>query len=167
MMVPLEFGTGFLAGCCPEIRQLYAYWDAKRGDKACPARRDLDPLDIPNLLPGIVLAEVVSYHPLDLIYRVVGTHEVVCRGSDPTGKLVSEAFHGESMEQVLFVYQTIVDRKEPAFLREPVFSPRKVYVNEENLFLPLSDDGETVNRVLVYVTDLPINDPDLALRSPE
>lgn len=158
-MVPLEFGTAFLAECSPAIRQMFEYWDTKRGDRCCPARRDLDPLDIPGLLPGIIMLEVTSTDPLDLVYRVVGTREVSYRGNDPTGQPVSSAYHGESKEQVLYVYRTVMERMEPAFLREPVFSLKKIYVNEENLYLPLSDDGKSVNRVIVFVTDIPIDLP--------
>ena len=36
---------------------LYRYWLAKRADRRMPARRDLDPCDIPKLLPYVMIVE--------------------------------------------------------------------------------------------------------------
>ena len=45
------------------LRRLYLYLDEKRGARAFPARRDIDPLDFPYLLGWILLLDV-SHAPL-------------------------------------------------------------------------------------------------------
>jgi hypothetical protein len=38
-------------------RDLYAYWFSKRGSRSMPARGDVNPVDIPLLLPYLILVE--------------------------------------------------------------------------------------------------------------
>ena len=42
------------------LRALYEYWMEKRGDRAMPARADIDPTEIPDLLPIVGLADVIE-----------------------------------------------------------------------------------------------------------
>lgn len=147
----------FLAGCLDDVREMYLYWAARLAGRRCPARADLDPVDIPHLLPGIILADVISTDPLDLRYRLVGTRETGFRGNDPTGKTVREAFYGCSLDSALYSYTKAVFEREPLFRCDSYIARNHRTVREERLFLPLSDDGETVNRVLVYVSDAPVS----------
>jgi len=43
-----------------DIRALYEYWDAVRGERAMPSRQDIDPAAIPKLLPHIIMYTVVA-----------------------------------------------------------------------------------------------------------
>jgi len=43
-----------------DIRGLYEYWDAVRGERAMPSRQDIDPAAIPKLLPHIIMYTVVA-----------------------------------------------------------------------------------------------------------
>ena len=53
------------------LRQMYTYWLAKRGDRPMPRRSDLDPTEIPaHLLPGITLVDVVP-DARRYVYRLV------------------------------------------------------------------------------------------------
>ncbi|MDW3204971.1 MAG: PAS domain-containing protein [Alphaproteobacteria bacterium] len=148
-----EYGTAFLTDCGDDIREIYRYWDARRGTRRSPARTDIDPLDFHRLLPGVTLLNVVSTDPLDLQYKVVGTREVAFRGRDPTGLTVSEAFHGPSPENALRSYGSVIEQHEPLFRRDTLLSRSGNMVREERIFLPLSADGETVDQILLYASD--------------
>ena len=52
-----------------------------------PSRADIEPLDLPSYLPGIVMVDV-GHDPYTLTYRLVGTREAEARGHNPTGKSV-------------------------------------------------------------------------------
>lgn len=148
-----EFGTAFLTECGDDIREIYRYWDARRGTRRSPARTDIDPLDFHRLLPGVTLLTVESIDPIDLRYKVVGTREVAFRQRDPTGLTVAEAFHGPSPENALRSYAAVINRHEPLFRRDALLSRGGNMVREERLFLPLSSDGETVDQILLYASD--------------
>src|SRR5262245_17645140 len=83
----------FLSVCSIPVREIFAYWERRRGARRMPAPSEMDPSDFPNHLPGIVLVEV-RRDPLDFVYRVVGAREVSARGTDPTGKSVGEYWYG-------------------------------------------------------------------------
>jgi hypothetical protein len=139
----------FPATCHKDVLTLYGYWLEKRGDRRMPARADLDPAEIPRLLPGICLVDVVA-DERRYVYRLVGTEDVEVRGCDPTGKSVSEACFAPSPENALGCYDTVVSTKTPLLDTEPFVAPNGRYVTEETLFLPLSNDGINVNMVLVF-----------------
>jgi hypothetical protein len=52
----------FLDFCHPRIREIYDYWNGKRGDRLMPRRADIEPLDLPSFLPGIVMVDI-GYQP--------------------------------------------------------------------------------------------------------
>ncbi|WP_176758546.1 PAS domain-containing protein [Limimonas halophila] len=74
----------------PEARlsEFYRYWHARRcGTGEWPRRRDLDPADIPALLPNLMLVEV---HGERYRYRLVGTAVTDALGMDPTGRFMDD-----------------------------------------------------------------------------
>jgi hypothetical protein len=68
-----------------KLQQLYAYWDGKRAGRAMPRRSDIDPLEIKNLLPLILIVERVGLRAFR--YRLVGTSIVDASGVEITGTL--------------------------------------------------------------------------------
>jgi len=84
------------------------------------------------------------------VYRLVGTADVEVRGCDPTGKSIIEGFFGPSVENVLASYDRVVTTRAPFLDPTHFWASTGRYVTEETLFLPLSDDGESVNKVLVF-----------------
>src|SRR5579883_2212719 len=77
-------------------RDLYRYWQDKRGNRAMPSRADLDPVDIPWLLPHLSLVHKVSGR---LYYRLVGTAIVQQHGRDLTGEPVGSYISGGAPEK--------------------------------------------------------------------
>lgn len=67
-----------------DLAALHGYWVAKCCGRAMPRRSDIDPSDIPSLLPHVLIAEI--HRPLRFRLRLVGT--AICRrwGEDPTGR---------------------------------------------------------------------------------
>jgi len=144
-----------LEGCHPSIREFHAYWESKRHGRRMPARADIDPSEIVSFLPNIILLDVASVEPLTLVYRLVGTREVTARGNDPTGRSVTEAFYGRSLGEVLGNYRATIEGRTPVLDLDDKTSPHTRLSECGSLFLPLSDDGETVNKVLVYTAYKP------------
>ena len=148
----------FLADCAPQVAEIFRYWDERRGGKAMPARADIDPVDLRLHLSDILLVDVEGLDAAGqgvFRYRVVGTREVALRGHDPTGKLVREGFFGPSEDDVIACYEFV--RRERGFLFDPLAytTPDGHWREEETIFLPLSNDGETVSQILVYSVKRP------------
>jgi hypothetical protein len=129
---------------------LYEYWLDSCGDRRMPMRSDIDPITIPRrALPGISIVEVV-HDDRRYVYRLVGTGEVEVRGNDPTGKSVLESFFAPSAEDALACYDRVVATRAPLLDPMPFTAPSGKFVTEETLFLPLSEDGINVSKILVY-----------------
>ena len=140
-----------------DVQALYRYWDGKRGTRLMPARADLDPAELVPFLPSILLVDVVPDERL-YVYRLVGTREVRVRGNDPTGRPVMENSF-QDRERALSNYHHVVTSRAPHVDATPALSDDREVLDMETIFLPLSDNGEDVDKVLVYTVqknaDLP------------
>jgi PAS domain-containing protein len=75
----------------PRLRAALTYWDAKRQNKLMPPRSDIDPVEIPRLLPYVMLIDVVR-EPLDFRYRLMGTQACdIMRGGTSPGSSSSRS----------------------------------------------------------------------------
>ncbi len=159
---PRILGPGFLDRCSPRVRRIYEYWDAVRGNRAMPARRDIDPLSIPrDLLPGIVLTEVLREPPW-LRYRLVGTAQVALRGSDPTGQPVHGNYLGVHQglpgDNVILNYRIVIEKKTVVYVYNPLLGPvpdgsslnQRPVRGNGTVLMPLSGDGARVDTVFCY-----------------
>ena len=136
--------------CHPSTIAIYDYWLRKCGDRRMPSRDDIDPTEMaPIWLPSICLVDVVP-NERRYVYRLVGTEEVEIRGEDPTGKSVGEHFFGNSAEDALSCYDRVVQHRAPFLDATPFKAVTGRYVTDETIFLPLSDDGINVNKILVF-----------------
>jgi hypothetical protein len=132
-----------------EIQAMVAYWRGKAGARRMPARKDVDPSDLTAFLSRIGLVDVVE-DERRFVYRVVGTADVAMRGYDPTGKSVAEGFFGPNVEEALAYYDYAARYGELFCYRGPYKAPDGALENEDVIFLPLSDDGKTVNMILFF-----------------
>jgi len=139
-------------GLPADLRVMFDYWRSKRAGRRMPARSDLDPSEIKALLPNMILVDVVydAAGNVDLVYRLAGTREVEVRGEDPTGKRVADAFCGPSLENVLGCYLSVVEGRQPFVDDDYFVRDGDDFADEANIFLPLSNDGERINMILVY-----------------
>jgi hypothetical protein len=149
----------WLAKASENVRALYLYWRGKCHDGRLPRRADIDPIEIPKLLPYLTMVEVVD-DERRFVYRLVGTKEVDIRGQDPTGKSVGEAYYGPSIEDAYSFYSRCATSGQPVYDETPFVGPDGRYCDDELLFLPLTDDGNKVTRILVISRSSPT--PDFA-----
>ena len=132
------------------LRQALAYWDAKRRGRRMPARRDLDPIEIPRLLSRIILTDVLR-DPLDFRYRLIGTEVVAVARFDFTGLRFSE-LSGKGSDSVVWDNcLTVVRTKAPFSRKPPYVGPRDDLHSGQNLLMPLSSDGLEVDMIFQVI----------------
>ncbi|ACJ00270.1 PAS domain-containing protein [Rhodospirillum centenum] len=146
---------------------LHTYWESRRRGSFAPARPDIDPMDIPGLLPMVVLLDVVpgpGGGAADFRFRLVGTWIDRLFGRPLTGTLLSEARVRELGGPALDACRSVVADGHPLFaefrirLGRPGQDGRGGQVEALALLLPLSRDGQTVDMLLAGVvqrTDMP------------
>jgi hypothetical protein len=134
--------------CHPDVLKMLAYWESKLNGRSMPRRSDIEPAEMVGLLPNIMIVDVVD-DARRFVYRLVGTGEVQLRGHDPTGKSVRDGYFAATPDAAEERYQRILDIRVP-YYEEDNFQMVDRYICEANLFLPLSDDDRTVNKILVF-----------------
>jgi hypothetical protein len=130
----------------PGLLRLYEYWLARKGARRLPSRRDIDPLDFPYLLGNIMLLDVVR-EPLRFRVRLHGTEMARRAAYDLTGKMLDELPISDYRSYVIQRCASVVESREPAFVEHDrvLDGRRRRY---QALWLPLSEDGETVSMLL-------------------
>ncbi len=132
------------------LRALKRYWDDKRGSRAMPARADLDPVDIPEILPYIMLVDTAETLE-DFRYRLVGTE--ACRGfdRDRTGARFADLPRIESFDEVFDGYWRSFQERTPQYYHGPLALTGEDGIEFSRLTLPLSLDGNHVDMILVGI----------------
>jgi hypothetical protein len=132
------------------LRDLYRYWADKKHGRALPARGDLDPMEIPQLLPNIGLVDVVG-DPPRFRYRLVGTAITHAIGRELTGRFVDELpIDRDYVEHLLSLYRTTLEERRPVYSEGDFIGlPYKASWRSFRLLLPLSRRDDRVDMILV------------------
>ncbi len=128
----------------------FEYWRRKAAGRAMPRRADLDPTEIPRLLPDVMLVDVTEDGRYR--YRLIGTENAREQGINATGRYLDEVLPGpEYKAHVLGLYDECVRQRRALYSECLFLSPRQQAPERHTkvLFMPLSEDGERVNMVFV------------------
>jgi hypothetical protein len=132
------------------LREAFDYWRGKAPGRAMPRRADIDPTEIPKLLRDVMLVDVLPEGRYR--YRLIGTGNTQAQGMHATGRYLDEVLPGpEYKEHVIGLYDECV-RSRRALYSECLFmSPQRRAPERHTkvLFLPLAEDGLSVNMVFV------------------
>ena len=132
----------------PRLQRLYAYWLEKRGDRAMPSRADLDPIDIRFVIGDVILVDVLDGTPPQFRIRLHGTNLSERTNFDLTGKLLDEMPAQEFRDLVTRTFRRVVRTREAVHaLADRVLDDRTH--RYETIIMPLSSNGEIVDRLLV------------------
>jgi hypothetical protein len=129
------------------LRRLYDYWEAKRGERVAPTRRDINPVEIPDLL-GCVNIYEVREDPRDFKIRLNGSEVAEMLGRDITGKYCSTVISGPDAVRCKAAFNICVDRRSPAIVETSLAFSDKPYITQTMIVLPLSSDGERVDMII-------------------
>jgi hypothetical protein len=129
-----------------DLTAIYHYWNGKRCGRLAPKRRDIDPVDLVDVLPRIMLIDVDG-NPPRFRYRLSGTAIGHTHGTEPTGKTpldLPPAPYGQLLERH---YRECVERKEPSLylIVLDTLDRSRAYAR---LLLPFSEDGATVSMLM-------------------
>jgi hypothetical protein len=141
----------------PLARQAFAYWESKRQGRLMPARADINPTEIPQLLRHVIMVRVLR-NPLDFEYVLVGNACVEALGFNLSRLKVSQLDKiSPGYAQMLHAFHKLIcDTRAPQGGWGRLVHVQREYRVFEGIYMPLSDDGETVDRIFAvaeYFTD--------------
>lgn len=138
----------------PRLRRFADYWVARRGNRLMPRRRDIDPVDIPYVLPWIWM---LDYRPETrrFVCRLAGEqiNAFLCNNIDGhyiRGHDLADYIPARALPTLMERYLTIVERQ-VMMHASGLFSTRSFHADGERIAFPLSEDDRTVT-MLVGVT---------------
>src|SRR5262249_35694053 len=114
---------------------LHRYWLAKRGARTMPARGDINPADIPPLLPYIMFVERRGDQSRS---RLVGSAIARGVGYDATGAAVgSYIIAPEAAAEARAIFQRVFTAACPVFATGAFIFKSRAHLNISLLTLPL------------------------------
>ena len=137
-------------------RRMHQYWLDKKGARAMPARSDIDPSEIKDLLPNVILTRL-EYEPFRVLYKLIGTRAVENAGIDYSGRYLDQIdFVSEFGTDWPAIYRGIADDKVPLYGLCQIRFTDGVIKPYVCAMFPLSNDGERVDQVLA-IEDLELD----------
>lgn len=136
------------------IRDACGYWNRARGDRAMPSRVDIDPTEIPRLLPHMILTDV-DHDPIDFRFRLIGTY---------VDRHVNGRYTGERLRHIpkkgpgSLIWRTlnhVIETGAPHIGYLDYHGPTEGIHGVEEAILPLGRDGrvEMLMNILVFVRE--------------
>ena len=140
------------------LRELYSHWNAKRGNQPFPSRKDVRPLDVPELLPFMIVSDVERDAGMRFRIRAAGGHFEATIGQKLAGTYVGECgtIPIEVSETLLAQYRECAELGRPIVHRQTYPFDGKNH-SYERLLLPLA--GDLPERVDVIISAISFDEP--------
>lgn len=133
-----------------ELRLGLESWNGLRGSRRMPAPKEIDPLRLPRqILPYISLLEVERGPEMRFRWRLLGTHVTTMLNRDMTGRYWDEIYDGPTAEKLGRGPLWVIENRLPLRLVGNEFYVNAGYLRSESLNMPLSSDGEQVDRMFI------------------
>lgn len=137
-----------------KIHALHRLWIAKRAGRVMPARSDFSLGELGTWIANMSLLEPID-DGIDFRFRYHGSNLIQHRGTDYTGRLLSEI---DPTALLTDEYRSVLETN------APVQISRSGHLQESHLYLtkmmfPLSPDGRSVNEIFSIVYFIPRGAP--------
>ncbi|HUC60508.1 MAG TPA: PAS domain-containing protein [Alphaproteobacteria bacterium] len=127
----------------PRLAAVLRYWNRKRGTRQMPARRDIDPVEIPSLLPVVLLAEIDG---AEARMRLMGEEAAHAFRRDVRGCSVRDFEFGAFTASWIEAFELVIASSAPAVAAGTCAldaHPCRV----ETVLAPLADDAGALSHV--------------------
>lgn len=136
----------------PLHRQMFGYWQQKRGTRRMPSRADIDPTEIPRLLPNLLISEHVAEGGIERWrYRLAGTAVAAAFGRNPTGHYIDELTEGAYREFIERIHRVVREEERALFCASEYMGARAQRMSAKRLLLPLTTDGRQVDQIITLL----------------
>lgn len=133
-------------------RELFAYWNELRGERAAPERREIDPAAIRGVLADTFMLDV----DLDrrFPFRLAGTRVNAMFDAEQKGKAFLDLWKSDERRNISAILLTVADGACPVVAGGTATPNGESETALELLLLPLRHYGRTHSRILGLVAPL-------------
>jgi hypothetical protein len=125
------------------LRALLRYWAEKSAGLAIPFRRQIDPTEIPSILPIVLLADVT---PAGARMRLLGTEATSAYGRETRNYLVSDIQLGEFTVSWQDAFLRVMQSARPACAAGTYLRGTEL-CRVETVLTPLTEDGSSISQI--------------------
>lgn len=143
--------TGIPDRIHPDLEEFLKYWRSRKEARDIPARRNIDPQDIPHLLRGICILEI-NYDGEDIErvkFRLAGTQLYEMAGKELTGSYVDEVVPPDIYPEIATQFQWIVENRQPCFRRFQWRHGPLPKITYERVMAPIASDNDDCIQQLI------------------
>ncbi|MEA2778492.1 MAG: hypothetical protein QOK29_36 [Rhodospirillaceae bacterium] len=141
------------------VRRFAAYWEGLRQGDSLPARSALDPGDFVYCLPNVMVMDL-SYEPLRVRYRLVGSAVVASAKLDFTGRYLDEITFPNADFDWMNLYRRLVAERRPLYGSIPIESAVGERKYDLGLF-PLSSEGRIIDKAIAVEDYEPVGNSEV------
>lgn len=131
---------------------IYAYWNKVRNGRTAPHRFEIQPAEIPSLLPEIFIAECAGM--LNYRIRLAGTRICEQFGRELRGVDLLELWEPEDREGLANVLHNIVTDAAVGHIHFAAIADDERHADFEMILMPLIHTGASINRIMGCITAL-------------
>jgi hypothetical protein len=125
------------------LRSLVRYWEEKRRDRSMPARGEIDPTEIPHLLPIALMADSTPAGPR---IRLLGSETTNAYGREIAGQLIDDVEFGEFTPSWRDAFARVRRSAGPASA-SGMFRASTETCSVEIVLTPLADHGTSLSHI--------------------
>ncbi len=138
---------------CPMFDEILQFFDSKTKGERLPRRSDFEPADLVKYLPYTSLLEIKldeKDNVEDMFCRVCGSMSATLYG-EITGTWLSDLKYPEIFLRVKDRCQTLLEKRQPYAVTTQVLSKEKDHIILRVLYIPLSNDNKTIDKLLTFI----------------
>ncbi len=131
-------------------RTLYDYWNALRGSRSAPDRRDIDPTRIRGALANTFILELNDRSEFD--FRLAGSHICAAYARELKGRSFSRLWHLRDRDAMETLIRAVTEDHAAALVTFQGMTAVHTKVQVETILLPVRHNGVTSSRLLGAMT---------------
>lgn len=133
-------------------RTLYDYWNAIRGSRSAPDRKDIDPTRIREALANTFILELDENEKFS--FRLAGSHLCTSYCRELKGRSFSALWHERDSDAMETLIRAVTEDHAVALVTFQGTTAMHTKVNFETILMPLRHNGSTHTRLLGGMTAL-------------
>src|SRR5690242_16499850 len=131
-------------------KALYEYWNALRGSRSAPDRRDLDPTKIRGALANTFILELNDNSEFD--FRLAGSHICAAYARELKGRSFSRLWHPRDRDAMGTLVRAVTEDHAVALITFTGMTAIHTRTSVETILLPVRHNGSTQSRLLGSMT---------------
>jgi len=131
-------------------KALFDYWNALRGSRSAPDRRDIDPTRIRAALANTFILELNDGNDFD--FRLAGSHLCSAYARELKGRSFSRLWHERDKDAIDTLMRAVTEDHAVALVTFQGTTAVQTRLTIETILLPLRHNGTTQSRLLGAMT---------------